>query len=374
MADLPSTDRPDIPEAPIEVQATTPLSLAERAFRYIEHGVMLCIFGVVASVMAIFIYGPIFTACAILALLALHRSRALEGLSVRKQVASYIVVALVSGGFFLWCGRVIEQHRDHIPTLAEIKASVTGMGAANQRPTEQVSKSQTPPTSPSSGDLKTRTLQLSDALMKFSWERDKLRADALKAHPGISPEALARQDEAWNAEAVTRFDNMYGAETRAILKELSASGVDTSSVRISTDGPRKIGLQLSVLAERIGKKPPFGRTLTKAQRDELLNQYSLPVQLYACLTDRDSIGLARQFQAGFRDNGWKGAETIRPLSSCFPRTGIVVTWQYGDNWNAPDFVASLRNMGFDVHNVINTGLELGADGIRVEVWPEHIHP
>ncbi len=220
------------------------------------------------------------------------------------------------------------------------------------------------------GDLKSRVLRLSDDLMKFSWDRDKKRSEALKAHPFVSPEALARQDEEWDTEAFTRFDNMYGAEVRSILRELADAGVDVSSVNISTDGPRKMGWQLSVLADHIGKSPPFERILTKQQRDELLNQYSLPVELYAYQQDKNSFQLAKQFQAGFIEHKWKGAEVVHPLGSRSGQTGIIVKWQYGDNWEGHDFVGTLQHLGFSTTQIIDGTLNLGANGIRVEIWPE----
>jgi hypothetical protein len=137
MADSP-TQLPQTPEEPSVPQ----LSVVARLFKFFENGFVQTAIGITGGLMAVFVYGPILTVCAILALVGLHRSGATEGLRTRSKVECYMVFTVISGGLFFLFGRIIEQHRDHIPTVSEITSGViAGLKGGTGK---QVSDSQQP--------------------------------------------------------------------------------------------------------------------------------------------------------------------------------------------------------------------------------------
>jgi hypothetical protein len=140
---------------------------ANRLFKFIENGFTQTVIGITAGVMAIFVYGPIFTVCSVLTLMGLHRSGAVEGLSTRRKVGWYVVLALVSGGLFLWCGRIIEHNRDHIPTPSEISATVK---AASKGPSPTPSPKDGRDTTASSlGTPAPAKTEITAELAPFAW-------------------------------------------------------------------------------------------------------------------------------------------------------------------------------------------------------------
>lgn len=71
-----------------------------------------------------FLYGPLLTVCFLFFVIALHRSGAVAGLSLKKQVACYTTVVLVSGSVLWGIGRLIEAHKEHPITASQIAEAV----------------------------------------------------------------------------------------------------------------------------------------------------------------------------------------------------------------------------------------------------------
>jgi hypothetical protein len=98
----------DLPPAAVPIR--TPMG---RFFQFAEHTMTIAAIGLVGSVAALYIYGPIFAICFLMFVLALHRSKAVTGLRTWIQAVCYAVVVLVSGSVLFGSGLVIEKHKEH---------------------------------------------------------------------------------------------------------------------------------------------------------------------------------------------------------------------------------------------------------------------
>ena len=60
------------------------------------------------------------------------------------------------------------------------------------------------------------------------------------------------------------------------MKDLAAANADLSPIAraVATDDPRQVGLMLSVVAERIGKRPPYARVLTPLEATAIIRGFS----------------------------------------------------------------------------------------------------
>jgi hypothetical protein len=96
----------------------------DRFLKLAENGFVQTAIGILGGLMAAFVYGPILAICAVLVVTGLHRSGAVDGIRLRSRVAWYVSTLLVTGAILVSCGRIIERHRDHIPTVAEIVAAL----------------------------------------------------------------------------------------------------------------------------------------------------------------------------------------------------------------------------------------------------------
>jgi hypothetical protein len=95
-------------------------TISERLFAFIENGIFLSVFSVVAGLVGVFVYGPVLTICTVFVALALHRSKAISDLIRWHQAVIYLWAFIIFGGIFYGIGTFIESHRDHIPTVREI--------------------------------------------------------------------------------------------------------------------------------------------------------------------------------------------------------------------------------------------------------------
>ena len=106
--------------------------ISERFFAFVENGIFLSVFSVVAGLVGVFVFGPILTICTIFVVLALRRSKAISDLLGWYQAVIYLWVVLIFGGIFYCIGTLIENHRDHIPTVAEIVKGINEQPGGKQ--------------------------------------------------------------------------------------------------------------------------------------------------------------------------------------------------------------------------------------------------
>jgi hypothetical protein len=177
------------------------------------------------------------------------------------------------------------------------------------------------------GALKRRTDTLTQELLDFTfaregqinqWMQEAIAQNFLAAinNDPAGPEKFRQKLMARNAETRDRFLKFYWPQVVSLKDDLSAAGVDLSPVSraVALDGPRKIGLMLSVLAERIGKKPPFPRVLTRLQAKAVIHGNRKDrVEIHAFLDDKNSAQIAETMRLEFSADGWPVDEVIHPL-------------------------------------------------------------
>ena len=119
----------------------------ERIVRVVEQPLALAAICIVSGVVGLVYFSPVLAVCGLLFGVGLHRSRALEGLSVKVQIPIYAIVLAVTGFMSVTLGEKLKAEV-HIPTTTEIgdyiinklNAGAKGNGAKDETP-------QTPTTS-----------------------------------------------------------------------------------------------------------------------------------------------------------------------------------------------------------------------------------
>jgi hypothetical protein len=115
---------PQLPDIPLPLPS---VSVFERIFRTFENAFVQTPISVVGGIVGIFVYGPILTLCSVSVLVGVHRSKSLEGLTRKTKIVSWILIFPLCIGLFFEIGRVIDKHRDHIPTITDITNAVKGV-------------------------------------------------------------------------------------------------------------------------------------------------------------------------------------------------------------------------------------------------------
>jgi hypothetical protein len=99
-------------------------SFTERAWRAIENPFVQTPISVIGGIVGVFIYGPVLILCSISIFAGVHRSGALRGLTRKQAAWSWGFAGLATIGSFAYVGKIIETHRDHIPSTTEIAEAV----------------------------------------------------------------------------------------------------------------------------------------------------------------------------------------------------------------------------------------------------------
>jgi len=144
----------------------------------------------------------------------------------------------------------------------------------------------------------------------------------INGNPNAAQDFKARL-QAWNNETRSRFLAQYWTpQVVPLLNEIKSSGNDISPVTnaTATGDPRKIGLMLSVIAARIGKRPPFPRELTPLEADSIVRgsgNHKSKVEIYAYSGDPNSMNVAETLRESFRRN-WLVDKAVLPLRANNP--------------------------------------------------------
>jgi len=193
--------------------------------------------------------------------------------------------------------------------------------------------------------LRQKTNNLAKELFDFADQREGNRMDlenkmiaaslAQLTIPGSRDEDnLKSKLQAWNQGTRNAFMTVYLPRLQQDMNDLANAGVDTSSVTraIATAGPREIGLRLSVLANRVGKHPPYQREITSLEADAVAREGGLKhVEVYALKSDPNSVKVASELRDGFMRRGRSVDKDIHPLDVMTPMpSGIHATYAAGD--------------------------------------------
>lgn len=157
-----------------------------RVLDFLEHPLFLWAAGIVAGVVAYFIY-PVLAVCGICVLLAFHRAKVVIGLRLRWQIASYAVLFIFTTLVLLKIGILIKTHVPQLATVSDIREFARQSTAAPILPTQRShpspsskvgvqarlqprARTEIPPTTiiqtaPTFGNIKERAVELSKDIM-----------------------------------------------------------------------------------------------------------------------------------------------------------------------------------------------------------------
>src|ERR1700733_8993863 len=91
------------------------IAISERIFSFVENGIILAVFSIVAGIVGVFVDGTYFTVLIIPALLAIHRSKLFSGIRGWYQLVGYILALIIFFGIFYGIGVFVENNREHVP-------------------------------------------------------------------------------------------------------------------------------------------------------------------------------------------------------------------------------------------------------------------
>ncbi len=227
--------------------------------------------------------------------------------------------------------------------------------------------------------LKARANLLAQQLLDYSDERDQVGRNM--GAPQNLADYVARE-EVWAKDGQDRFVQMYWPRVQSIVEELTASGVDTSSISrtSATHGPRYVALRLSALAAQVGKRHPTDRTLTPLMAEAVVKGLPLPgrPEIYVQKDDANSLHVATVLQEAFIKLGYNINKKLLPIpSGRSGLKGIHVSYPYPDGeWGTSDLVYALKACELDATlEWIPYNPPYKPDGqpkevvIKIEVWP-----
>jgi hypothetical protein len=91
------------------LEPTPARSAYQRLADLLEHPLFTLPVGTLSGLIGMFYFWPVLVVCGVCILLALHRSKALAGVSPRKQVAAYIFLFVVTTAGLYGAGKLIER-------------------------------------------------------------------------------------------------------------------------------------------------------------------------------------------------------------------------------------------------------------------------
>lgn len=327
----------------------TPRSGWERLLRILDNNIILTVVSILGGFLGFFVDGKLFLLFCFPIVLGIHRSNAISDLTFKKKVQIYAAVILLSMPCLWWIGIGMNEARlrNQIPTVSDMAAYVLSKIPPEGNSQKSTSAPQTPAQEQTnallaSSGLEDETANLARELVEFSDQRlgnqaalkNRLLAAALAdAITGASNRlVLQRNLYNWNDGTNLQFHDFYWPQVEAMLQKLEVAGVDTSPVSraIATTEPglraRAVGLQLSVLAERIGEKAPLSRVVTPLEWQVILKESGgSTIQVYADMKDKNSIAVAKGLLRELRRLHRKFDSQIYPVKSAEPsRTGIWI--------------------------------------------------
>ena len=242
--------------------------------------------------------------------------------------------------------------------------------------------------------LKASTLTLAQDIINFAESREgptnqwiqeaiaQSMLDSIKNRPDGAAEFRERK-RAYDQKTRDEFLKYYWPRLQALEVDLTDAGVSDLtpiSWAVASDDPRRIGFMLSVVGERIGKKPPFGRTLTKLEANDIFQESngSIEVQVFAYLADDNAREIAETLRGAIEKNRWKVNGKVLPLDDRLPRPqGVVMIFPSAD-WTseenqASSILATIEACDLELKVEVHSARQPPTI-FRVEIWPEGSGP
>jgi hypothetical protein len=271
---------------------------------FLEHGWMLTIFSIIGGAVGL-IWFPGAVLIGVVSCGAFHRVGVVREKSWTIALPSYILVFVLMMGICFGAITLIRK-TVHIPTVQEIANAVW---SGHTTTTPSIVNNNFTTISPASEaqvlSLKQKTNILANQILDFvydregpinQWKQEAMAQSVLDAIDHTSRVAQFQEKlRQRNEETRVRFLNFYWPQVLDIQSELVSAGVSDAPIQraVALDGPRKVGLMLSVMGSQIGKKPPFPRVLTPTEARVIVQGSLLPnVEVYALLSDANSREIA----------------------------------------------------------------------------------
>ena len=200
-------------------------------------------------------------------------------------------------------------------------------------------------------------------------------AEALQGNPN-GTQNIREKRRAILTETRDQFNSSYRDQLVSLEDDLRNAGVEISPVSsaVAKGDFRRTAIMLSVIADRIGKKPPFQRVITplelKATFGTARGGHAI---VYADLKDSNSMEVADKFRKYFSSLGWEVNARLLPV---IPRaqqnqpTGIVVIYPSADLTIDDDIVPTLQ-MGELKTSLEVRNMKQPPTVLKIEVWPDH---
>jgi hypothetical protein len=194
-----------------------------------------------------------------------------------------------------------------------------------------------------------------------------------------NPDVTRRAQEklkARNERIQETFSTAYQPRLNTLLDELTASGVDTSPVTraIARGNIRAISLMLSVVAYKMGSRPPSERTLTRLEAREIIQGFgpvgNVPMEVYADATDPNSVKIAETLRSEFERQRWTvNKQVLRVPTTRDRQRGIHMVFPSGDlEYNFQGMVATFQLCEFEFKIEFKQAIKIPLV-MRIEVWP-----
>jgi hypothetical protein len=239
-------------------------------------------------------------------------------------------------------------------------------------------------------NLRFRTNELARDMVDFVYSREgpinqwKQEAMARELSDVLFPNSKGAQQfyvnlRARNAETQDLFIKYYWTPRLVPLEsDLASAGVDLSPVSraVALGGPRKVGLMLSVLAERIGKRPPYPRVLTPLEARAIIQGFGgVGMSIFAYQDDPNSKKIADILYTEFKAGGWSLSNAVSPLQPGQPMShGIHLIFPSADlTVNFEGMILGFQACELDTVTEVRRATPPSAvhgPTLGIEVWPE----
>jgi hypothetical protein len=275
---------------------------------------------------------------------------------------------------------LIAQPRHIINTAANIKPPVfTWHPPSAPVINKEVS------TTATKNDLKKQTNKLASDIFYFVYRREgPISAWKQQAIAQAFLSAMSNKNEGdvqfrerlkmYNDETLKLFIESYlNPRVIPIIRELVTAGVDISPVikAAQTDNPRNIALMLSVVAERIGKHPPYQRVLTPLEATAIIEGYgAVTFEIYADLKDQNARQIAETLRAAFQSQKSPINKYVLPLEAKkTPLYGIHIILPSPDlEFNFEGMIQTFIACDLDTTVEIRP-MKQPPSIFKIEVWP-----
>jgi galactitol-specific phosphotransferase system IIB component len=289
--------------------------------------------------------------------------------SLAAAVVIFVLVFIVQ--FTIACKNFWNPHVDFLPPVPPTPPTITYAAAG-----KDASGSVVP--------LKQRAFVLAEQLLDFayaregpinSWKQQAVTQALLDTMRNQQTQnAFRARLNAWNAQTDQEFIKLYWPQVQSLVAEASAADVDVSPISraVASDSPRNVALMLSVVADRIGKKRPYPRTLTPVEaRAIMLGLGGVEMQVYGYKADGNSMRVAETLRREFAKEQWNVNKAVLPIeTSSAALSGVHIVFPSADlTLNFEGTIEAFKACELETKVDIRW-MKQPPTILKIEVWPQ----